>query len=249
MKPLFFFLVVSMVSQVKATPFSDDRSRGWYWYETMPLPEEPKEEREDLPKPSQGQSAGEMLKAYRAELENKMAKAWINPTPQNVRAYQEMQKDMLDRSQKFSETWVKNVMTNAHLDQTLISPINQNAIHVKFDLEKQRTKKVIQNLSQDYGLFFFYSSSCSYCHKFAPIVRYFSEMYGWKVLAISLDGGAIDEFPDAIPDNGLAQKWNIQALPSLYAVNPETEHVIQVAHGMASIDEMENRILSLVEIK
>lgn len=249
MNYLFFFLVLTMVSHIKAAPFFGDKARGWYWYEVMPTPEELKEEKEELQKLVQGQSAGEMIKAYRAELENRLHKAWINPTSQNVRAYQEMQKDMMDRSQKFSETWVKNVLTNAHLDQTLISPINQNAIHVKFDLEKQRTKKIIQNLSEDYGLFFFYSSSCSYCHKFAPIVRYFSQMYGWKVLAISVDGGAIDEFPDAIPDNGLAQKWNIQALPSLYAVNPETEHVIQVAHGMSSIDEMENRILSLVEIK
>jgi conjugal transfer pilus assembly protein TraF len=237
---------------VQADSFYGDKERGWYWYETLPIPVEPAEEKEikiTTSTSTSSQSASEKVKTYRAELENRLATAWLNPTLQNVRAYQEMQKDMLDRSHQFSGAWVRNVMMNAHLDQSLATPVNQGAIHVKLDLEKQYTRNTIRNLSKEYGLFFFYSSSCIFCHKFAPIVKAFAETHGWKVLAISLDGGSIAEFPDAIPDNGLATKWNIQALPSLYAVNPQTEHVIQVAHGMTSIDEMETRIITLVEKK
>lgn len=253
---LFIILLIGVSSSIRAEIFYHEKARGWYWYEVLPLPELPKKEKEkekDKEKKSSSavvtSSASEKMKSYRAELENRLAKAWVEPTTKNVKAYQEMQKDLMDRSQRFSETWVKNVFTDSHLDYSLIAPVNQGAIHVKADLEKQRTKQIIQNLSQEYGLFFFYSSSCSYCHKFAPIVKSFADSYGWKVLAISLDGGAIEEFPQSVPDNGLSRQWNVQALPSLYAVNPETEHVIQIAHGMTSIDEMESRILTLVESK
>ncbi|MBW8308886.1 MAG: conjugal transfer protein TraF [Candidatus Paracaedibacteraceae bacterium] len=185
------------------------------------------------------------MKAYREELENRLAHAWINPTSQNVSRYQEMQQDMMNRSEVFSQTWMKNVFSNAGLDHTLVAPVNQKAVHVYLDQQKEEKQQVIKSLSQSHGLFFFYASNCPYCHQFAPIVKFFADQYGWEVLAISLDGGPIELFPNAVPDNGLASQWNVTALPSLFAVNPETEDVIQVAQGMTSIDEMENRIMVL----
>jgi conjugal transfer pilus assembly protein TraF len=119
---------------------------------------------------------------------------------------------------------------------------------VQLDLEKQQIKATIQSLAKEYGLFFFFSGGCEYCHQFAPIVRQFSEQYGWAVLAVSLDGGQLKEFPHAQPDNGLFAQWQPggQVMPALYAVNPNTGHVIPIAFGMTSIDQMEIRIMSLV---
>ncbi|MBW8308053.1 MAG: conjugal transfer protein TraF [Candidatus Paracaedibacteraceae bacterium] len=226
-----------------AETFYKDHARGWHWYEKLPIPEDPalEEKQKQIPK-----TPGEKLKAYREELENRLAAAWINPTSQNVERYQEMQKDMMNRSQTFSQTWMKNVYVNAGLDHTLVAPVNQKAVHVYLDQQKEERRQAIQSLSQTHGLFFFYSSNCPYCHQFAPIVKMFAEQYGWDVLAISLDERAIETFPNAVPDNGLAAQWNVTSLPSLFAVNPETEDVIQVAQGMTSIDEMENRIMVLI---
>jgi conjugal transfer pilus assembly protein TraF len=141
---------------------------------------------------------------------------------------------------------MQSIIFNPALDHTIVSPVNQKARHVQLDLEKKQTTEIISSLSTDYGLFFFFSGHCDYCHGFAPIVKAFSEKYGWQVLAITLDGGKLEEFPNAQPDNGLFQQWNVQVLPALYAVNPNTGHVIPVAHGMTSIDEMENRVISMV---
>ncbi|WP_198022310.1 conjugal transfer protein TraF [Candidatus Odyssella acanthamoebae] len=235
------FLIL-LFSDSHAKTFYQDHARGWHWYEKLPIPEEPKPQEKDRKKPL---TPGEKMKAYREELENRLAQAWINPTSQNVSRYQEMQQDMMNRSQTFSQTWMKNVFSNAGLDHTLIAPVNQKAVHVYLDQQKEEKQQVIQSLSQSHGLFFFYASNCSYCHQFAPIVKFFADQYGWEVLAISLDGGPIDLFPNAVPDNGLASQWNVTALPSLFAVNPEKEDVIQVAQGMTSIDEMENRIMVL----
>jgi conjugal transfer pilus assembly protein TraF len=233
--------------------FFDQHAEGWHWYETLPLDEERDERTEEeskltqsLPSTAHPKSSTELVKAYRQELERRLNRAWVNPTPHNLKAYQEMQKDMMNRSEKFSKTWMQVIYENPSLDHTLIAPVNQKARHVYLDEEKKQTQERIKSLSQTYGLFFFFSSDCPYCHQFAPIVKMFSERYGWEVMSISLDGGDIKEFPEAESDNGLFKAWQGEVLPSLYAVNPTTGHVLPVAYGLTSLDQMEERIMTLV---
>lgn len=240
------------VSASYGDSFFKDHARGWHWYEAMPLPEEepPSEVQEQVTQEKPAAPAlktpSELVKAYREELENRLHRAWIDPTPKNIKSYQEMQKDMMDRSKVFSHTWLQTVFQNPELDHTLVSPVNQQARHLQLDLEKDRTRKTIQALSQENGLFFFFAGDCPHCHTFAPIVKRFSELYGWNVIAISVDGGSLPEFPDAQNDNGLFQAWEVKVLPSLYAVNPSTKTVIPVAYGVTAMDEMESRIMTLI---
>lgn len=237
--PMFLSLSVSQ-------GFYADQSRGWHWYEVLPQPEKEKPKQEETTSTSLPKSPTEQVKAYQKELEHLLHQAWLNPTSENVRAYQLKQKDMTDRSKNFSITWMSNVYQNPGLDHTLISPVNQQARHLQLDQEKKRTHDTISQLSQSYGLFFFFSSQCPYCHQFAPIVKRFSQLYGWEVIAISIDGGSVAEFPASERDNGLVHMWNIQTLPSLYAVNPQTQEAIPIAHGLTSMDEMENRIIDML---
>jgi len=104
-------------------------------------------------------------------------------------------------------------------------------------------------LAKDYGLFFFFQGKCDYCHAFAPIVQAFAKKHHWDVLAISMDGGMCETFPQAIADNGLAQTWNVKILPALFAVNPHTGHVIPVADGMVSEEDIVSRLMILVDPK
>ena len=231
-----------------AEPFFGEHARGWHWYELLP---EPDREEEDIlgqenQKRSYPKTPTELVKAYGAVLESRLHAAWVNPTPQNVKAYQEMQKDLMDRSQLFATVWMQNVFQNPELDHTLVSPVNQQGRHLQIDLEKERTARIIQNLSEEYGLFFFFSGDCPYCHQFAPIVKRFAEIYGWEVIAISVDGGSLAEFPNAQNNNGLFEAWGLKVLPSLFAVNPKTKSTIPIAYGLTSLDEMENRIMTLV---
>ena len=238
LKPLVYLVVIS---SLQAQGFFVDHTRGWHWYEALSAPQD--EPKEVLQTPS------EVVADYRKELENRLHKAWLDPTLQNVKAYQEMQKDMTDRSKLFSTSWIQNVFQNPELNHTLTSPVNQQARHLQIDMDKQRTTRTIQQLSQSYGLFFFFSGDCPYCHQFAPIVKRFAETYGWEVIAISQDGGGLEPFPQVEQDNGLFKAWNIKVLPSLYAVNPSTQEAIPIAHGLTSMDEMETRIMTLTETK
>ena len=230
--------------------FFNDHTRGWHWYEFReqePGSEDQKQPDHHIATKLSSKSPTELVKTYREELEARLHRAWVYPTPQNLMAYQKMQQDLMNRSKVFATVWMQNVYQHPELDHTLISPVNQQARHIQIDLEKEQTRKVIQNLSQSYGLFFFFSSDCPYCHQFAPIVKRFAETYGWEVIAISVDGGSLAEFPNAQANNGLFEAWNVKVLPSLFAVNPGTQEVIPLAYGLTASDEMENRIMTLME--
>ena len=228
--------------------FFDEKTNGWHWYQEPDLALEeiieanPKDKSTLLP-----MSATDIVKAYQKELEKRLHTAWVNPSFKNIKDYQQLQKDMMDRAEDFSKSWMQVVYNNPKLDHTLISPVNQKARHIHLDEEKRNIVEKIKSLSENYGLFFFFSSNCEYCHQFAPIVKRFSETYGWDVLAISADGGAIEGFKNVTNDNGLLQTWGVQVLPALFAVDPNTGHVIPIAYGMTSLDEMEMRIMALIE--
>ena len=97
------------------------------------------------------------------------------------------------------------------------------------------------SLAQEYGLFFFFRKNCPYCHQFAPVVKRFSEKYGWSVLGISLDGGTLSEFPMAKQNNGIAERLQITHGPALIALHPKTGQLIPLAYGMISESEIEQR--------
>lgn len=237
--------------------FFEDHAQGWHWYQYQPVIEEEKKDDRQLQTDSSNtiheshrnlkNDPNALMKAYRLEIERRLNLALINPTPFNVQQYQAIQKDLMNRSDRFSKTWQKTILENPDLDHSLQFPTSQIARHVYLDEQRKDREQKIKSLSQNYGLFFFYRGNCPYCHVFAPIVKRFAEAYGWDVLAISLDGSSIAEFPDAKSDQGQAAQLGIEVVPSLFAVNPQTGHILPISHGMATQDEIEKHILILTE--
>lgn len=103
--------------------------------------------------------------------------------------------------------------------------------------------------NQQQGFFFFYSSACPWCQKFAPILKDFSESTGFEVIAISMDGGVLPDFPAAIIDEGQSRLFNITTLPSLFLINPETQVAKPVSEGAISADELRRRMHILLQNK
>jgi len=138
-------------------------------------------------------------------------------------------------------------MMTPSLDETLVHPVDQNARYVYYDEKKKDMATRIQGLAREYGLFFFFRKNCAYCHGFAPIVKRFAQKYGWSVLAVSLDGGTLPEFPQAKRDNGIAERLQISHVPALIALHPTTGKLIPLAYGMVSESEIESRIELLTQ--
>jgi len=227
---------------VPAKSFYEDHARGWFWYED-PESEQLEARHENKNTEQISYPATEELKEYQAQLEEAKAAAVMHPTPQNVFNYQRMQYEMAEKSGKFAEVWMRNVYQNPRVDYTQVSPTSQNARHIYLEEQRKQTEGKIHKLSKEYGLFFFFKNDCHYCDAFAPVVKGFSEKYDWNVLAISKFGETHAIFERSVKDNGLAEDWGVNTYPSLFAVNPKTGHVIPVAVGMISIQEIEERII------
>jgi conjugal transfer pilus assembly protein TraF len=226
--------------------FHDDHERGWHWYKDDSGPDNKETEQKSKDYPiSSKLTATEELKQYQAQLEEAKAAAVMRPTSQNVLNYQRMQYEMVQKSGKFAEVWMQNVYQNSKIDYTQKFPVSQTARHIYLTEQKKQTEEKIRKLSVEYGLFFFFKNDCPYCDAFAPVVKGFSEKYNWEVLAISEFGEKSALFKRSVQDNGLAETWGVNTYPSLFAVNPKTGHVIPIAVGMISIQEMEERIIAI----
>jgi conjugal transfer pilus assembly protein TraF len=223
--------------------YFDDRERGWHWYEKEPRPEEKKKDLQLKPT----LSPLERLKQYQEKLETAKAEAVLNPTPQNVLNYQRLQYELMERSNLFADVWMRNVYARPEIDHTRKAPVFQNARHIHLRERETEKERKITALSKKYGLFLFFKNDCPYCDAFAPIVKRFSVKYGWEVLAVSEFGEKNELFARNVKDNGLAEAWKVNTYPSLFAVCPKTGHVIPVAVGMISVEEMEERIEVLSE--
>lgn len=234
--------------------FFEKRSEGWHWYES--LQDGDVKEGDQQPEP-QRRTPTQEIESQRKALEQKLHAAIIAPTQENIMAYLLLQKALMDQSEKFSNEWKKVVMRTPSLDETLIHPVDQNALPLYYAEQRHDLEKRIKGLSKEYGLFFFFRENCPYCHQFAPIVKRFSEKYGWSVLAISLDKDSagssslrspLPEFLHAKRDNGIGVRLGISHVPALIAIHAATKKLIPLAYGMISEGEIEGRIDLLTRI-
>ncbi len=239
---LILFSLSPLSGESHESSFFEKRAEGWHWYQDRNRSSVIGDEKEAAQTPTQH------IEKQRKNLETKLHTAIVEPNRENIVAYILAQKALMDQSQLFSEAWKRVVLTTPSLDETLVHPVDQNARHIYYAEKNKDLSKRIKVLAQDYGLFFFFRQNCPYCHHFAPIVKHFAEKHGWFVLPISLDGGALPEFPHAKRDNGIAGRLQIQHVPALIALHPQSGHIIPLAYGLVSESEIEERVSLLAQI-
>ena len=238
-----FILFLNTEHCALSTAFFERHAEGWHWYESLSDDKvEEKKKESSSGKSSPSPTPTEKIEAQRKELETKLHTAILEPSHENIITYILVQKALMDQSQRFSDAWKRVVMTTPTLDETLVYPVDQNARRVYYEEHNRELTKQIQGLAQKYGLFFFFRKNCPYCHHFAPIVKGFSQKYGWSVLAVSLDGGMLPEFPEARRNNGIAERLHVSHVPALVALHPRTGQFIPLAYGLVSESEIEERV-------
>lgn len=237
------FKAQSVWAQSRQT-YYDIHSQGWHWYNTQ-------EEKNE--KDKKGESSKKIkdpikqMDALKATIQKVLNTAILQPTDENVKNYIALQNRVSDQSSRFAQVWQKVLFENPELNYSLIHPTNSLAKQVDLDIQRKKEDQAIAKLAQESGLFFFYSSLCSYCQKFAPIVKRFATTYDVSIIPITLDGIALPEFPESRIDRGQAAKFNVKVEPSLFAVNPYTQKAYPVAHGFISETGLRKRILDIAQ--
>ena len=240
---LLVFMVLFYIQSAHAQ-FYESHAEGWHWYGN------PKEETEEVAKEIKknediSNDPVKQMKALRETIERALDTAILQPTDANVENYIALQNRLSNQSSLFADVWQRVLLKNPSLNYALIHPTNNLAKRVDLDLQHKKEDAAIAKLAQESGLFFFYSSSCAYCRKFAPILKNFSLNYNISVIPITLDGGFLPEFPNSKVDKGQAAKFNVTVEPSLFAVNPYTRKAYPVSQGLISEYDLRKRILDI----
>lgn len=202
--------------------------------------------------------AGATPEAYRArldkigaQLEELKAKAILEPTTQNIVNYVRYQRQQLDRASTFADVWQRAIWQTPDLDYTLQRPVNNLGKTTWLEQRKNDQETVMANLSDRYGLFFFFSSSCAACDVFSPVLRSLSDKYKLSVLPVSMDGGANRAFPRFVVNKGQYAKMGLEGnqVPALVLFDTYLKKPIPIGYGVMAEDEVMQRIFYLTSVK
>jgi conjugal transfer pilus assembly protein TraF len=196
--------------------------------------------------------ARERLAAIGTQLEELKARAILEPSPENVTAYVWFQREQLDRSSMFADVWQRALWQDPGLDYTLQRPVSTLGKRAWIDQRKSDRDRVMGELSQRYGVFYFFSSSCGACDVFSPILKAVSDKFDLAVLAVSMDGGPSPTFPGYMVDSGQYEKLGLgteRQVPALVLFYSDTKLPMPIGYGILSQDEIMDRVFQLTQVQ
>ncbi|MCO2545125.1 conjugal transfer protein, partial [Pseudomonas aeruginosa] len=167
-----------------------------------------------------------------------------DPTPENVSRYYYMQRMMMDKASKFSEMSSKVIMKDPFLDEDSRRPVATYAANAMNKMAADSRDKVLKELSQKVGLFYFFKSDCSLCVEQAGVLQSLNHATGIPVIPVSMDGENLPGggFAEYRVDTGQAEKLGIFQAPALALAIPPNRSEI-VGYGAITLDVLYNRIL------
>ena len=227
-------------------------SLGWHFYcdreEPKPVPEAP------VASPPSGTAAGsatERVREMRRVLEEARAAAILEPTTGNVAAYLRLQRETLQRAATFSDVFRRTVWATPDLDYTLTRPVGALGKQLWSDERRQAREAALARLGERYGLIYLGHTGCGGCRVFGPLLRAFAMRHGLDVLAVSMTGGPLEGWPEAVPDRGRAAKLGLSGvpLPAVVLFDTATKRVLPVGFGVLAEDQLAMRIFALTALE
>ncbi|MBA4766747.1 MAG: conjugal transfer protein TraF [Porphyrobacter sp.] len=232
---------VAQTGEEQDSFYCQERKLGYWFYCDRPKPKKPEAEQ-----PLQ-QSAAEQLDAVTATLRELKAKAILKPTPANVTAYIRFQREQLDRASLFSDVWQRAIWQDPELDYTLQRPVSTLGKRQWQDDRNAERDAAMAQLSQRYGLFYFFAQSCGACEVMSPIVQGVASRWRITVRAISTDGGPSRDFPGYTVETNQRARLGLEPkiTPAVVLWDALKNRPIPIGYGVMSADELQDRIYLL----
>jgi conjugal transfer pilus assembly protein TraF len=116
---------------------------------------------------------------------------------------------------------------------------------------KAGKQAAVQKVFDKAGLWFFYASTCQYCIKEGPILKYLERMYHVNILAVSMDGQPLPgtEFEDVVVDAGgqMSQQLGVTKTPSMFLVSNDGQKIHKLSEGLVTLEDMLESILYIAQ--
>ena len=234
-------------SSLQFPPYYEEAGRGRHWYQPIPPP--PEEETPDappdvppLPVPAPLMPR-EILKRQGEAWQDALARAVLHPSPEHYLEYLRLTSAIQEQAQRFALGFKHMIWQTPEFDYTLTAPVRAEAIAANNQRALVQETEDLAALADRYGLVFFLRSDCPSCQRFAPILKTFAGTHGFSVLPVSLDGTGVPEFPNPKPNALLAQKLEVDVVPTVFLVDPVRNRLLPVSYGFTDASTLAKKIL------
>ncbi len=229
------FFVFYTLPAALGEPYFEQSEQGWFWYEPFPP-------REDASQP--GKPKGQItVEEIRKRGERLFETALLSPTRENVRAYMEHQKRVLERSEEFAQVWKRVLWESPALDETVDHPVSAAGAEISRSLERSERDKVIEKISRVGKLVFFFRSDCPFCRGQAEIIKTLERRHGIGILAASLDGRGLPPlYPSFVNGAAQAARLRVERVPALFLFVPSRAKIVRIGTGYLTLAEIRRRL-------
>ena len=160
------------------------------------------------------------------------------PSPESVRDYMYYEQIMWEKALALDSAYRQAKFLYPDYYDKIKDPLNVHAVKFKRKLEQKALEQKVKDFANKFDLVFFSKGSCSYCHEFAPILKRFSDFYGFNTEEASLDGVMTGLFNGRQMLN-LATKLGIEATPTLVVVSKDGKIAFELIRGFVTNSELE----------
>jgi len=244
-----FVVVLLLPASSYAQGFlNNDRYRGWLWFENKPLTVEKKTPTQNSEQHSNisPEEARTEVEQFAKELEELKFMMLARPSPENVKAYRDKEKQMWDQADDLHEAWDMANLLYPEQRDLINNPVNVHGVKAKRAMQEEENTAKIKKLAKSFDLVLFFSDSCKYCALLSPVLKNFAEQYGFHIDAISATGSKHEYFKTANAPQ-LIERLAITAFPTVIAVSHDSKTAFELIRGYVSISELEE--YSILAIK
>lgn len=241
-----FIVVFSIFPVGFAEPTKASTEIGWFWNGKVDEKKNVKKEKKVGSIDISDDEIDEKFSLVQKKIKMAMRKAYLFPTPENLHQYKILQDQTTEQANQFSNAWQDMLLQHPENNYALTHPTNGVGLQIYHEKEAINKDKIITQFAQTSGLFFFYRSTCTYCQRFAPILKSFSVRFNIAIIPITLDGISLPDFPGSQTDHGQAKQFHVKVEPSLFAVNPYTQKAYPIAYGLVSEAELRDNIYNIM---
>lgn len=238
---------------IKDTPFVSGQAlkKGFFWYDD-PVRKPEEEELEVMPPqaaPSQSKPEEKIdlnSKWLKDNMPHLLTQAMDNPTPENLSRYYTAQRLMLDISTRFSDKSKDYFLKNPMMSEKRRQPVEKVALDAHRAVVEKNQQTVIKDIFSKSGLFFFFQSTCQFCHEESQILKFMQNYYAAEILPISMDGMPLHNglFQDySVPNAQIVDQFKIREVPTIFLVSKDGASAQRISEGMISADELKNTII------
>ncbi|MCB4496391.1 conjugal transfer protein TraF [Escherichia coli] len=175
-----------------------------------------------------------------------LTQAMDNPTPENLSRFYTAQRLMLDIGTRFSDKSKDYFLKNPMMSEKRRQPVEKVALDAHRTVVEKNQQTVMKDIFTKSGLFFFFQSTCQFCHEESQTLQFMQNYYSVEILPVSMDGrplqnGLYQDF--SVPNAQIIDQFKIREVPTIFLVSKDGSSAQRISEGMITAEELKNTII------